>query len=109
MPSIRARMSGSSSTIRISCAMRAPHAAIRPNIVRFGLRAAGTIRDAVRPGSPRQGEYGTGASMPPGFRLGCRLHAHVFQPQPASVVLHDLLHDGKAEPGALGLVGNIGL
>src|SRR5688572_12086229 len=97
MPSIWARMSGSSSTIRISCAMlSAPHAAIGCLGFRRRRRCAAAAA-AFLP--PRQEQHRARASALSG----------VFEAQLPAVVLHDLLHDGKAEAGALGLVRDVGL
>src|SRR3712207_665838 len=95
MPSIWARMSGSSSTISISCAMlRAPHPVIR----RFGL-SPGLVAPLGRRLPPREGQHRARAAALRG----------IFEAELSPVVLHDLLHDGKAEAGALRLVRDIGL
>src|SRR5512139_1458455 len=89
MPSISARMSGSSSTIRISCAMRNLCSLGGPG--RIGRALAG-LPNRQDQGDPRAGAVFT-----------------VLQHQPPPMVLHDLLHDGKAKPRALRLMSDIGL
>src|SRR4051794_25073809 len=71
MPSINRQISGSSSTIRMSYAIRHLH---------------------------RQNERGHRS----------RAVVPVLERQPAAMVLHDLLHDGEAKTGTLGLMRHIG-
>src|SRR5689334_10346512 len=86
MPEISIRMSASSSTIRMSCAMDD-----RPRLGFDALR-----RRLLDPA----GEHETDA------RAAAR---RILEPELAAVILHDLLDDRQAEAGALGAGRDVGL
>src|SRR5271166_866682 len=87
------RMSGSSSTIRISCAMGHLHAVGAVGFVVYAGR--GSI---LTPGSRNRQDQADAGAGPV---------CAVFQQDGTAMVLQDLLDDGEAEAGALGLVRHV--
>src|SRR5260370_585879 len=86
MPEISIRISSSSSTIRMSCAMRD-----RP---RLGL------------GALRHGLLDTSAEYQADARAAAR---RIVEPKLARVILHDLLDDRQSQTRALGARGDVRL
>src|SRR5579883_1972034 len=87
MPQISARMSASSSTTRMSCAMRA---------LPFDALGFAGIGDARIAAQEQQ-------------RHACAAAAAIFEAQLAAMVFHDLLDDRQTETGAAGARGDVWL
>src|SRR5688572_20116309 len=105
MPAVRTRMSASSSTIRMSCAMaegprcgEAEGAVVVLLWIVLRRRSDHTVfASGGVPGGPESQSD------------ACAAFRTILQEQAAAMVLHDLLDDGQAEAGALLAGGHIGL